>query len=92
MLKLLAMAAALAVAAPAMAQPTKSGPTPAEQVGIHTGTTATNGSSTIVTDRNGTHPEGFEGQLPVNPISASNGVKRHHHHSRHHARSVAPPT
>jgi len=89
MLKYLSIAAALAFAAPAMAQPAKSGPTPAEQVGTHTGTTATNGSSTIVTDRNGTHPEGFEGQLPVNPISASNGVKRHHHH-RHHAKPVAP--
>jgi len=90
MLKLIPMAAALVVAAPAVAQPTTTGPTPAEQVGIHTGTTATNGSSTIVTDRNGTHPEGFEGQLPVNPISASNGVKRHHHH-RHHARRATPP-
>jgi hypothetical protein len=84
MLKLIPAAAALAVfALPAAAKPANTGPTPLEQVGMHVGDTATNGSATIVTDRNGTHPEGFDGQLPVNPISASNGVKRHHHHRDH---------
>ena len=79
--RLIPLAAAMAMfALPAAAQPASTGPTPLEQVGMHIGDTATNGSATIVTDRNGTHPEGFEGQLPVNPISAANGVKRHHHH------------
>lgn len=90
MLKFLTLAAATAavIASPAAAQP--SGPTPGEQVGIHTGSTTTNGSSTIVTDRNGTHPDGFTGQLPVNRVSASRGMKTHHHHHRHHARLAAP--
>jgi len=90
MLKLIPAAAALAVfALPAAAQPAKTGPTPLEQVGMHIGDTSANGSASIVTDRNGTHPEGFDGQLPVNPISASNGVKRHHHH-RYQSAAAGP--
>jgi len=88
MLKLIPAAAALAIfGLPAAAH---TGPTPGEQAGIHVGDTATNGSAIVVTDRNGTHPEGFSGQLPVNPISASNDVQRHHHHRHHQVASAAP--
>ena len=90
MLKILVPVTAVALlsAAPVMAQPFKTvGPTPGEQNSMHTGTTASNGSSTIVTDKDGTHPEGYPGFAVVN--SASGGAAaadhRHHHHHRHGA-------
>jgi len=87
MLKSIALAAAVGVIAlPAAAQQSTNGPTPREQVGIHTGDANTNGSATIVRDRNGIHPDGFTGQLPRNPIAASAGktMHRRHHHRHHH--------
>lgn len=75
MLKILVPAIGAAmIAAPALAQPT-----PLEQQGMHIGATATNGSSEIVTDRNGTHPEEFVGQKLVNHISAARTPHRRHH-------------
>jgi C-terminal processing protease CtpA/Prc len=52
---------------------------------MHTGTTAANGSSTIVTDRNGTHPDGYPGFAVVNHASASGAEAAHRHHHRHSA-------
>lgn len=86
MLKILVPAAAalglaLAVAAPAAAQPT-----PKEQVGMHVGDTTTNGSAVIVSDRNGTHPEGYPGMAVRNRIAGeSSATHRRHHHRRHHS-------
>jgi hypothetical protein len=94
MLKLLisgAAAAALAVAAlPAAAQ--SGGPTPKEQVGIHTGTQTTNGSAVLVTDRQGTHPEGYPGMAIRNRASGDSGPSHHHrhHHRRHDVAQPAP--
>src|ERR1700742_4049597 len=93
MLRFLVPAAAVVLlsVAPALAQtPFKSsavGPTPGEQNSMHTGTTASNGSSTIVTDQNGTHPEGYPGMSPVNHASGSSASIAHarHHHRRHAA-------
>jgi hypothetical protein len=85
MLKLLisgAAAAGLALAAvPAAAQ--SGGPTPKEQVGIHTGTQATNGSAVVVTDNQGTHPEGYPGMAIRNRASGDPGPSHHRHHRRH---------
>ena len=76
--------AALALGAlPAAAQSTL-GPTPNEQVGIHTGTTAANGSAVIVQDRNGTHPEGYPGLAPRNRASGDPASMHRRHHRRHH--------
>jgi hypothetical protein len=86
MLKLLvsgAAASALAFAALQAAAQT-GGPTPGEQVGIHTGTQATNGSAVIVTDRQGTHPEGYPGMAIRNRASGDPAGRSHHHHRRHH--------
>jgi len=58
-------------------------PTPSEQVGMHIGTTVTNGSSTIVTDRWGTHPEGFVGFSTINHGTTDTNPpppRRHHRH------------
>lgn len=85
MLRFLVPAAAVALlsAAPAMAQ-TFSGPTPGEQNSMHTGTTASNGSSTLVTDATGAHPDGYPGFSPVNHASGSSAAVAHHR--RHHRR------
>jgi hypothetical protein len=88
MLRFLLPAAAVALlsAAPAMAQSNSTlGPTPGEQNSMHTGTTASNGSSTLVTDASGTHPETYPGFAPVNRasgLSASAIRHRRHHHRR----------
>ena len=76
MLKILipAVGAAL-IAAPALAQPS-----PAEQQSMHIGSPATNGSATIVTDRYGTHPDGFVGMATVNRTSAAQTPHRRRHH------------
>jgi hypothetical protein len=86
MLKFLALTFAIvAVALPAAAQRPTNGPTPREQVGMHIGDANTNGSATIVNDRNGIHPDGFTGQLPRNRIAASSrSTHSHRHHHRHH--------
>jgi hypothetical protein len=93
MLKLLisgAAAAALAGAAlPATAQ--SGGPTPKEQVGIHTGTQTTNGSAVIVTDRQGTHPEGYPGMAIRNRASGDPGPSHHRHHRKHHVAAEPAP-
>jgi hypothetical protein len=90
MLRFLIPAAAVALlsAGPALAQFSTVGPTPGEQNSMHTGTTATNGSSTIVTDRDGTHPEGYPGMAVINHASGSSAAAIHHH--RHHRRDVTP--
>ncbi|MFI4966633.1 MAG: hypothetical protein ACHP9T_14845 [Caulobacterales bacterium] len=75
------------VALPAAAQ--TQGPTPGERVGIHTGDTATNGSAVVVTDRNGTHPEGYPGMALRNRTSAANPP--HRHHRRHHMATGPTP-
>jgi len=76
-----AVAAVALSALPAAAQSTL-GPTPNEQNGMHTGTTAANGSAVIVTDRNGTHPEGYVGMAVRNRASGEPGGHRRHHHRR----------
>jgi hypothetical protein len=80
------VAVVVAFALPAAAQSTL-GPTPKEQNGIHTGTTTTNGSAVLVTDQNGTHPEGYPGLAPRNRTSgdSQSTTHRHHRHGRHHA-------
>jgi hypothetical protein len=86
MLRPIALAAIVAaIALPAAAQPTFTGPTPAEQVGMFIGNAATNGSATVVEDRTGVHPDGFTGQSLVNPISAARAPSHRHHH--HHDRA-----
>jgi len=82
--RFLPLAAATALALPAMAAP-PSGPTPNEQVGIHVGDTNTNGSAVVVTDRNGTHPEGYPGMAVRNRVSGDSGTPHRRHHKRHHA-------
>ena len=87
MLRIFVPAAAIAALAlgalPAAAQSTL-GPTPNEQVGMHIGTTVTNGSAVIVHDQNGTHPEGYPGFALRNRASGDAGsMHRHHHHGRH---------
>jgi len=87
MLRILVPVAAVALlsAAPALAQ-SKVGPTPGEENSMHTGTTASNGSSTLVTDATGTHPDGYPGFSPVNHASGSSRSIEHarrHHHRRH---------
>lgn len=92
MLKVLVPAAAFALlaASTATAQSTL-GPTPNEQNGIHTGTTATNGSAVIVTDQFGTHPEGYPGMAVRNRASGSSASEPARHHRRHH-RAAATST
>jgi len=81
MLRYLVSSAAVAAlslsALPAAAQ--SGGPTPKEQLGMHTGTQTTNGSAVMVTDRNGTHPEGYPGMAIRNRTSGENGKLPHHH-------------
>jgi hypothetical protein len=90
MLKTLALAAVLTAAAlPAAAQ--SGGPTPKEQVGMHTGTTTTNGSAVIVTDQNGTHPEGYPGMAVRNRTTGDNGPSHHRRHGKHHHAAQPPP-
>ncbi|THD64105.1 hypothetical protein [Phenylobacterium sp.] len=91
MLKFLVPAAALAlIAAPALAQsqPSSAPPSPNEQVGIHVGDNATNGSAVIVNDRNGVHPEGYTGQ-PTRNNATSGATHPRRHHRRHPAET--PP-
>ena len=57
---------------------------------MHTGTTASNGSSTIVTDRDGTHPEGYPGFAIVNHASGSSAATMHHRHHHRHAAASEP--
>jgi hypothetical protein len=95
MLRFLLPAAAVALlsAAPAMAQSNSTlGPTPGEQNSMHTGTTAANGSSTIVTDASGTHPETYPGFSPVNHASGSSGAAIHHRHHRRHEATASEPS
>jgi hypothetical protein len=68
-----AAAALLAASAlPALAQPPHNfGPTPGEENSMFTGTTVANGSAVIVTDRNGTHPDGYPGMATRNPVSGN---------------------
>ena len=91
MLRFLVPAAAVALlsAGPVLAQSSTLGPTPGEQNGMHTGTTAANGSSTIVTDQTGTHPDGFTGMAIRNRASGSSTTTLHQprHHRRHPAAS-----
>jgi hypothetical protein len=93
MLKSIALAAAVAaVALPAAAQPSTGGPTPNEERGMYIGDTTANGSATIVTDRTGTHPDGFTGMAVQNHI-AGDGDASHahrHHHPRHPASGTSP--
>jgi hypothetical protein len=85
-----ALAAAMAlVALPAAAQSTF-GPTPNEQVSMFTGTTAANGAATIVTDRTGTHPDGYTGMAVQNSISAANPPAPSLRHHKHHRTTDAP--
>jgi hypothetical protein len=79
----LAVAVVALSALPAAAQSTL-GPTPNEQVGIHTGTTAANGSAVIVHDQYGTHPEGYPGFAPRNRASGDPVSMHRRHHRRHH--------
>jgi hypothetical protein len=91
MLKSLALAAIVAVAAlPAAAQSTN-GPTPNEQNGMHTGTTVTNGSAVIVRDQQGIHPEGYPGMAVRNRATGDSGPATHHHHHRHHTPTEPSP-
>jgi hypothetical protein len=83
-----AAVASMTLALPAAAQTL--GPTPSEQVGMHTGDTATNGSAVVVTDRNGTHPEGYPGMAIRNRTSAANPPHHHHHHRRHAGADATP--
>jgi|GEM_PF-1697422 len=80
-------------AAPVLAQSTL-GPTPNEQVGMHIGTTVTNGSAVVVTDRTGTHPEGYPAMNIRNHIAGSSGVSSHrrHHHPGLSTEPTAAPT
>ena len=85
----IAALAALAMgAAPAVAQSTL-GPTPNEQVGIHTGTTTTNGSAVVVSDQNGTHPENYPG-MAVRNRAAGDSATNHPHHRKHHHPATEP--
>jgi hypothetical protein len=80
--------AALALGAlPAAAQ--TGGPTPNEQLGMHTGTQTTNGSAVLVQDQNGAHPEGYPGMAIRNRASGDPGPAHHRHHRKHH--ETAPP-
>jgi hypothetical protein len=92
MLKSIALAAAVAAfALPAMAQPAPSGPpTPSEQVGMHVGDTTANGASTIVTDRTGTHPDGYTGMTTINRASGGSAAEVRRHHRRHAASESTP--
>jgi hypothetical protein len=98
MLRFLVPAAAVALlsVAPALAQPpfksSTVGPTPGEQNSMHTGTTASNGSSTIVTDENGTHPETYPGFAVVNSASGSSAAAMHRHHRHHRHAAVSEPS
>jgi hypothetical protein len=76
-------AAASLAAVPALAQPT-----PGEQAGMHIGTTVTNGSSTIVTDQYGTHPEGYPGFSPINRGMTERNPPPPRRHHYHHFRDV----
>jgi opacity protein-like surface antigen len=81
---LIPAAAAALLAASALSAAAQ--PTPKEQVGMHVGDTTTNGSAVIVSDRNGTHPEGYPGMAVRNRIAADGGgMHRRHHHRRHHS-------
>ncbi|HZZ33752.1 MAG TPA: hypothetical protein VFE10_17350 [Phenylobacterium sp.] len=93
MLKSIALAAVVAAAAlPAAAQRPTLGPTPNEQRGMHIGDTTANGSATIVTDRSGTHPDGFTGMAIRNRIAGSSTTNdlRRHHRPRHAASEANP--
>jgi len=79
-LSFLAAAAVLAAGSAALAQPT-----PAEQVDMHVGSPVTNGSSTIVRDRTGVHPDGFAGMSTINHAMADN-TPTYRQHRRHHRR------
>jgi hypothetical protein len=81
----LAAGAALAAAPAALSQPT-----PREQVGMHIGTTVTNGSSTIVTDRWGTHPEGYVGFSPINHAMSDTNPPPREARRHRHPRDVEP--
>jgi hypothetical protein len=80
-LPLAALCALALGSAPAAAQ--SGGPTPNEQLGIHTGTQVTNGSAVMVTDQNGVHPEGYPGMAIRNRASGEPAPAHHRHHRRH---------
>lgn len=77
---LAALAVLLAASGSAAAAHPNSGPNPNELVGMFIGDVATNGSATIVTDRTGTHPDGFTGMAIVNPIAAGPPREKRHRH------------
>lgn len=81
LLPLAALCALALGAAPAAAQ--SGGPTPNEQLGIHTGTQVTNGSAVMVTDQNGAHPEGYPG-MAIRNRASGDPAPAHHRHHRHH--------
>jgi hypothetical protein len=92
MLKSMVLAAAIAaIALPTTAQPSAAIPTPNEQRGMHIGDTTANGSATIVTDRTGTHPDGFTGMAVQNHIAADGGLRHARHHHRRSAASASTP-
>jgi len=91
MTRLLIPAAGAAALLAASALSAAAQPTPKEQVGMHVGDTTTNGSAVIVSDRNGTHPEGYPGMAVRNRIAGDSGSMHHRrHHHRHHAAYMPP--
>ncbi|HEX2816847.1 MAG TPA: hypothetical protein VHN39_10645 [Phenylobacterium sp.] len=89
LLPLVALGALALTALPAAAQ--SGGPTPKEQVGIHTGTQTTNGSAVMVTDQNGIHPEGYPGMAVRNRASGDPAPAHHRHHRKHHETTEPAP-
>jgi len=88
-------AGALMLAAPAaMAQPGYpdagwQAPTPGEQHDMHTGSAATNGSSSVAYDRYGAHADGFpkirlaDDGSPLEGRGWRHGRRHRHHHRMH---------
>jgi hypothetical protein len=84
-----AVALLAASALPALAQPPPHfGPTPGEENSMFTGTTVANGSAVIVTDRNGTHPDGYPGMATRNPVSGNSATtyRGYHRHAERDGR------
>jgi hypothetical protein len=86
-----AAAAALAAAAVPAAAQTWVPTTPNEQVGMHIGTTATNGSAVVVQDQNGSHPEGYPGMSVTNRASGDSATDHPRHHKHHHPATEPSP-
>ena len=61
------------------------GPTPYEQNQMHTGSSATNGSSSVALDRDGPHADGFP-KIRLADMGSPFHERRHHGwRHRHHA-------